>query len=101
MLPLSARAALFHDCAPERAEAAIALLRPQTPATGTLPVTGAARREIPSTYVRCTQDRLPYGLIAPAYMEHAAQVLTLPAGHCPQWSRPDLVVDLLMSIISR
>jgi hypothetical protein len=27
-------------------------------------------------------------------------VLTLPAGHCPQWSRPDLVADLLWSIIS-
>lgn len=101
MRPRSARAGLFHDCAPDRANAAIAQLRPQTPATGTQPVTGAAWRDIPSTYVRCAQDQLPYELIAPAYMEHAGQMLTLPTGHCPQWSRPDLVADLLMPIISR
>ena len=101
MRPESARAALFHDCSPARAKTAITLLRPQTPATGTQPATAAAWRDIPSTYIRCTQDRLPYELISPAYWEHASQVLTLPAGHCPQWSRPDLVADLLRSIISR
>jgi pimeloyl-ACP methyl ester carboxylesterase len=100
MRPESARAALFHDCPPDRASAAIALLRPQAPATGTQPAIGAAWRDIPSTYVRCTQDRLPYELVSPAYWEHASQVLTLPAGHCAQWSRPDLVADLLWSIIS-
>jgi pimeloyl-ACP methyl ester carboxylesterase len=100
MRPESARAALFHDCPPGRAESAIALLRPQAPATGTQPVTGAAWRDIPSTYVRCSQDRLPYELVSPTYWEHASHVLTLPAGHCPQWSRPDLVADLLWSVIS-
>lgn len=101
MRPESARAALFHDCPPDRADAAIALLRPQTPATGTQPATAAAWRDIPSTYIRCTQDRLPYELISPAYWEHASQVLTLAAGHCAQWSRPGLVADLLWPIISR
>jgi len=100
MRPESARAALFHDCPPARADAAIALLRPQTPATSTQPATATAWRDIPSTYIRCTQDRLPYELISPAYWQHASHVLTLPAGHCPQWSRPDLVADLLWSIIS-
>ncbi len=100
MRPESARAALFHDCPPDRADTAIALLRPQTPATGTQPATAAAWRDIPSTYIRCTQDRLPCELVSPAYWEHATRVLTLPAGHCPQWSRPDLVADLLCSIIS-
>ena len=42
----------------------------------------------------------PANSSAPAYWEHASHVLTLPAGHCPQWSRPDLVADLLWSIIS-
>jgi hypothetical protein len=37
MRPQSARAALFHDCRPDRAATAIALLRPQMPATGTQP----------------------------------------------------------------
>jgi pimeloyl-ACP methyl ester carboxylesterase len=100
MRPQSARAALFHDCPPGRADTAITLLRPQTPATSTQQATAAAWRDIPSTYIRCTQDRLPYELISPAYWKHASRVLTLPAGHCPQWSRPDLVADLLWSIIS-
>ena len=99
MRPRSARAALFHDCRPDRAGTAVALLRPQTPATGTQPATGAAWRDIASSYVRCSQDRLPYELVSHAYWEHASHVLTLPAGHCPKWSRPDLVADLLWSII--
>jgi pimeloyl-ACP methyl ester carboxylesterase len=99
--PQSARAGLFNDCTPDRADAAIALLRPLNPATGTQPVTGAAWHDIPSTYVRCTQDRLPYQPVAPAFREHAASVLTLPTGHCPQWSRPDLVAELLIRIVSQ
>lgn len=100
MRPESARAALFHDCPPGRANTAITLLRPQTPATSTQPATAAAWRDIPSTYIRCTQDRLPCELVSAAYWKHASRVLTLPAGHCPQWSKPDLVADLLWSIIS-
>ena len=84
MRPESARAALFHDCPRDRANTAITLLRPQTPATSTQPATAAAWRDIPSTYIRCTQDRLPYELVSPAYWKHASRVLTLPAGHCPQ-----------------
>lgn len=99
--PESARAGLFNDCTPDRADAAIALLRPLNPATGTQPVTGAAWHDIPSTYVRCTQDRLPYEPVAPAFRGHAASVLTLPTGHCPQWSRPDLVAELLIRIVSQ
>jgi pimeloyl-ACP methyl ester carboxylesterase len=96
----SARAALFHDCPPGRADAAIALLRPQAPGTSTQPVTAAAWRDIPSTHIQCEQDRLPYELVSPAYREHAHYVRTLPTGHCPQWSRPDLVASLLWSVIS-
>ncbi len=99
--PESARAGLFNDCTPDRADAAIALLRSLNPATGTQPVIGAAWHDIPSTYVRCAQDRLPYEPVAPAFREHAASVLTLPTGHCPQWSRPDLVAELLIRIVSQ
>ena len=101
MRPQSARTGLFHDCTPEQAEAAVALLRPLNPATGSQPVTGAAWHDIPSTFVRCTKDRLPYELVAPAFKEHTGDVLTLPTGHCPQWSRPDLVAELLMRIVSQ
>jgi len=101
MRPDSARAALFHDCAADRADAAIALLRPQAPLTGTQPVTGAAWRDIPSTYVRGGYDRLPYEPVARAFKEHAAELVSLPTGHCPQWSRPDLVAHLLIAAIGK
>lgn len=64
--PDSARASLFHDCDDARASDAIARLRPINPATGTATVTRAAWRDIPATYVRCTQDRLPYEPVSPA-----------------------------------
>jgi hypothetical protein len=33
--------------------------------------------------------------VAPGFLEHAAQIVELPTGHCPNWSRPDLVTALL------
>ena len=99
--PDAARAGLFHDCPAERADAAIASLRPQAPVTATQLVTGAAWRDIPSTYVRGAYDRLPHEPVAPAFKEHGAELVTLPTGHCPQWSRPDLVAGVLISAISK
>lgn len=45
--PASALSALFHDCEPERAQAAIDQLRPSNPTTGTQSVTGTAWRNRP------------------------------------------------------
>ena len=98
--PQSARAALFHDCPPGRADTAITLLRPQTPATGTQPATAAAWRNIPSTYIRCTQTGCPTNSSALPTGSTQATCSPCPQAHCPQWSRPDLVADLLWSIIS-
>ncbi|HZB29075.1 MAG TPA: hypothetical protein VE465_02810 [Streptosporangiaceae bacterium] len=33
-----------------------------------------------------------------AAAERPHEVVTLPTGHCPQWSRPDLVAALLARI---
>lgn len=88
---------LFHDCPPERAAEAISLLRPENPVVGTQPVRGSAWRSLPFTYVRGADDRLPE-LVCAAAAEHAYEVVTLPTGHCPQWSRPDLVAALLARI---
>lgn len=97
----SARTGLFHDCPPERADVALSLLRPANPVVNAQLVHGAAWRSIPATYVRGEQDRLPRELLAPGFLERAEQVITLPTGHCPQWSRPDLVAGLLAEIATR
>jgi pimeloyl-ACP methyl ester carboxylesterase len=94
----SALESLFHDCPPERAAEAVSLLRPENPVAGTQPVRGSAWRSLPFTYVRGADDRLP-DLLCDAAAEHPHEVVTLPTGHCPQWSRPDLVAALLARIV--
>ena len=96
--PDSARTSLFHDCDAARASDAIARLRPINPATSTATVTRAAWHDIPATYVRCTQDRLPYEPVSPSFLSRGFGTRELPAGHCPQWSRPGLVASLIAGI---
>ncbi len=90
----AAHRALFNDCAPERAEEGLHRLRPMSLAGSDQPVREAAWRQLPSVYVRGSEDRMPEA-VAPGFLEQAAQVIELPTGHCPNWSRPDLVAQLL------
>ncbi|GAA4881770.1 alpha/beta hydrolase [Saccharopolyspora cebuensis] len=90
----SAREALFHDVAPERAAEAIGLLRPNNPATGTQAVRGAAWREVPMTFVRGAADRMPE-LVSSGVRWGDVESVVVPGGHCPQWSRPGMVGELL------
>jgi pimeloyl-ACP methyl ester carboxylesterase len=90
----AARRALFNDCAPERAAEGLRRLRPMSLVGGDQPVTEAAWTQLPSVYVRGSEDLMPEA-VAPGYLERATRVLELPTGHCPNWSRPDLVADLL------
>jgi pimeloyl-ACP methyl ester carboxylesterase len=86
--------ALFNDCDPDRAQEALDQLRPSNvSAVGTQPVRGAAWAGLPATYVRGSQDRMPEA-VAAGFLERA-EVIDLPTGHCPHWSRPDLVAELL------
>jgi pimeloyl-ACP methyl ester carboxylesterase len=89
-----ARRALFNDCSFERAEEGLARLRPMSLAGGDQPVRDAAWRQLPSVYVRGSEDRMPEA-VASNFLEQAAEVVELPTGHCPNWSRPDLVATLL------
>ncbi len=55
--PTTAAAALYGNCPAPAIAAAIPRLCPQPLATFGQPITGPARHGIPSTYVRCLQDR--------------------------------------------
>jgi pimeloyl-ACP methyl ester carboxylesterase len=93
--PAAAVASLFHDCTPARAQAAVDQLRPWNPVVSTQAVTGAAWRDLPATFVRCTADRLPE-LICNEFLHRSPQVVVeFPTGHCPNWSQPQLVAALL------
>jgi pimeloyl-ACP methyl ester carboxylesterase len=95
----SAREALFHDCPPERADEAIGLLRPSNPVVSGQAVRGAAWRDLPWTFVRGALDKMPE-LVSQAVPRDEVDELVLPTGHCPNWSRPDLVGDLLVRLAS-
>jgi pimeloyl-ACP methyl ester carboxylesterase len=90
----AARRALFNDCEPERAEDGLRRLRPMSLAGADQPLSEAARMQLPSIYVRGHEDRMPEA-VTPGFLERATQVVELPTGHCPNWSRPDLVARLL------
>jgi hypothetical protein len=93
-----ARTSLFHDCSARRAEEAIAPLEPTNPAVGTQPLRAVAWRMIHVTYVRGTAHRMPE-LVSPAFPFGPIELINLPTGHCPNWSRPDLVGEL--TLVSR
>jgi pimeloyl-ACP methyl ester carboxylesterase len=92
--PEAARRALFNDCEPERAEQGLRSLRPMSLAGADQPLTATAWRQLPSVYVRGSEDRMPEA-VAAGFLDQPIQVVELPTGHCPNWSRPDLVAQLL------
>ncbi|TMB87848.1 MAG: alpha/beta hydrolase [Chloroflexi bacterium] len=90
----AARRALFNDCEPERAEDGLRRLRPMSLSGADQPVSAAAWTQLPSVYVRGSEDPMPEA-VAPGFLERTSEIVELPTGHCPNWSRPDLVARLL------
>jgi pimeloyl-ACP methyl ester carboxylesterase len=90
----AARRALFNDCEPGRAEEGLRRLRPMSLAGADQPVRDAAWTQLPSIYVRGTEDPMPEAM-APGFLERATEIVELPTGHSPNWSCPDLVARLL------
>jgi pimeloyl-ACP methyl ester carboxylesterase len=94
--PAAAADTLFHDCEPERAKVAVDQLRPMNMAGAQQTLTGAAWRQLPATQVRGTLDRMPEA-ITRAFFDRNPEIIEIPAGHCPNWTRPELVAELLIS----
>ena len=98
MLPDPARTGeLFYgDCATDVREWARTMIRPQASATTLEPVTHPSWRNIPSTYVVCTQDMaMPVQAQRNGFAPHATAVVELQASHSPFFSQPEAVAELL------
>lgn len=95
----SARRVLFHDCSKQRIREAVGLLRPSNPDVGSQRVGGAAWRKVPTTVLRCAQDVVPE-LISGGVSWDAVSTMSLPAGHCPNWSRPELLAGALADVVT-
>ena len=94
--PEIAAQALFNDCTDAREQEGLALLEPQSLAGTDQIIEVAAWTQLPSVYVRGEQDLIPRAL-AEGFLEQCVEVIDLPTGHCPQWSRPELVVEILQA----
>ncbi len=89
----------FHDCEPDIARLAISKLRNHlSPAHITEVFPLQALPNVESLYIVCTEDRIIY----PAWSKYAArkrlgvEAIELSGGHCPYWSRPVELADLLV-----
>jgi pimeloyl-ACP methyl ester carboxylesterase len=99
--PAVAAAVFYHDCDDEVTATAVSHLRGM--ALGVVqesdePPPPAAWKQIPSTYVVCSQDRT----IAPESQrrmaEQADRVVEMDTSHSPMLSQPDAVADLLAEL---
>jgi pimeloyl-ACP methyl ester carboxylesterase len=91
-----AAATFYADCDAATQRASIARLRPMPTAPVEEPVSAAPWRDIPSTYVVCTQDMaIPVEWQRELFAPRADDVVELEASHSPFFSRPSAVADLL------
>ncbi len=91
----------YHDCAPDVADAAAARLRPMPlAAMGGVP-RSVAWREVPSTYVVCTDDRAIPVALQRSCAARIGDVVELATSHSPFLSRPDELARLLAELASR
>jgi pimeloyl-ACP methyl ester carboxylesterase len=101
--PEEAAAIFFNDCPHDVALAAAKKLTPQ--AEGARAITANLTRErfgtLPRLYVEATDDRSVV-LLAQRRMQElcpGAIVRSLPTGHAPQLSRPDILADALVPFL--
>jgi pimeloyl-ACP methyl ester carboxylesterase len=86
--------AFYGDCSKTDTDAALARLRsiPGVTLAGDKP---PAWRDVPSTYVVCTEDRAILPGAQREMAAHATHVVEWPTSHSPFVSQPQLVVELL------
>jgi pimeloyl-ACP methyl ester carboxylesterase len=93
-----ARATFYADCSEDDVALALRSVRPMPAQAAATPMEPPAWCSVASTYVRCQHDRaIPYGA-QQAMSRHADHVLTWPTSHSPFFSRPDLLVSLLIGL---
>jgi pimeloyl-ACP methyl ester carboxylesterase len=94
------REILYHDVDGAMALAAIARLEHQSLLAFRQPLTRAAWRNVPSTYVVCEQDRAIPVAGQEAMAQRATRVLRMPTSHSPFLSRPAQLAGVLRAELS-
>jgi pimeloyl-ACP methyl ester carboxylesterase len=91
-----ARELFFHDVPTEIADAAITKLRPWSWTAVNEPLTAAAWRTVPSTYVVCDRDPSFPAAGQEFFASRAEIVRHLPSSHSPALSMPSALTDLIV-----
>ncbi|MCM2579008.1 alpha/beta fold hydrolase [Streptomyces meridianus] len=99
--PVLARTVLFNDCTPGQTDRAVALLRPQALGCGRGIPERQAWKDVPSTYVVCTEDRTVDPGLQRTMAKRCGSTRVWPTGHAPFVSRPDLLTGLIAELLSR
>ncbi|GAA3620935.1 alpha/beta hydrolase [Kineosporia mesophila] len=86
------------DCSPDIVREAKTRLIRQTLAVTAEPVRAAAWRDVPTTYVVCTQDRGTPATAQREFSRRADRVVEVPTGHHPFLSRPRTVADIIENL---
>jgi len=92
------REIFYHDCTDADVAFAQERLSAQTSESFADTLEGAAWRDIPSTYVLCTDDRTVPPPVQHVNAARTGAVIELPTSHSPFFSQPQLVVELLARI---
>jgi pimeloyl-ACP methyl ester carboxylesterase len=96
----AARAVFYGDCSQKIAQAAVGRLRPQSFKPAIRPCSLTEFPAVPTTYVVCTDDQM----LRPQWSRHAvrerlnADLIELPGGHSPFYSRPDALAEVLLGL---
>jgi pimeloyl-ACP methyl ester carboxylesterase len=89
----------YNGVSPELTASSVAALRLQSRSSFEQPLTRAAWREVPSTYVVCEADRAIPPVAQEMLAQRAGTVHRLPAGHSPFLSHPQELAALLRPLL--
>jgi pimeloyl-ACP methyl ester carboxylesterase len=96
--PSAATSVFYADCSLADQEEAVAHLRPQAMNAGFEAPTGVCWREVPSTYVVCTEDHAVHPELQRRFAARASRQMEWPSSHSPFLSRPAQLVELLAAL---
>jgi pimeloyl-ACP methyl ester carboxylesterase len=96
--PALAAKLMYNDASPDAAAASIAQLRPVHRAVFSGVPEAISWREVPSTYVVCTDDLAVHPDLERAMAQRANYQYEWPSGHNPALTHPGTVADLVASL---
>lgn len=88
----------LQDCDAETGREATARLARQSLSVTAQPVTAAAWKELPTTYMVCAEDRGTPAVLQREFARRAGRVVELDTGHHPFLSQPAEVSELLLDL---